>query len=512
MKMEIRKLQKEIDWTSTLVPLVVILILVAVFVLSPLGSTKTLDSIRFFLGNELGVYYLLLGLLFFAGSMYISFSPYGEIVLGQNKKSEYSSFKWGSMIFTSTMAADILFYSLCEWSLYASEAYVQNLGSIELWAPTYSLFHWGPIAWSFYVVLAASFGFMLHVRGKSKQKFSEACRPLLGSLTDGFLGKLIDLFAIFALLAGTATTFSLATPLLSAAISKVFHLSDSTTLTIQVMLAIAFIYSLAVWFGMKGIALLAKWCVYIFLVLLSYVFFGGGEAKFILETGVSSLGNMLQNFLGLSTWTDPLRLTEFPQNWTIFYWAYWMVWCVATPFFIATISRGRKIKNVILGTYGWGLAGTFTSFIILGNYGLAQQIKHGLDVSGIIASTGDVTQGILNVFETLPFSHAGLILLCVTMIAFYATTFDALTMVISYYSYKRLEVGREPDKKVRTFWAIMFILFPIGLIFGENTMKSLQSVSIIAAFPMGIIIIMIAMSFFKDAKQYLNSSKEESVL
>ncbi len=100
-------------------------------------------------------------------------------------------------------------------------------------------------------------------------------------------------------------------------------------------------------------------------------------------------------------------------------------------------------------------------------------------------------------------------MLVITMIAFYATTFDALTMVISSYSYKKLEVGQEPHKWVRSFWAILFILLPIGLLFGHNSMNSLQSVSIIAAFPMGIIVCIIAASFFKDAKQYLNNMKDQ---
>lgn len=496
-------LLESIDWISTLVPLFVILFLSLIFILSPQRSTQVLDTIRGFLGHQLGAYYVILGVAFLAGSLYIAFSEYGTIRLGAGERPEYSSFQWGTMIFTSTMAADILFYSLCEWALYANESYVQSQGSISLWAPTYALFHWGPIAWSFYTILAASFGFMLHVRGKNKQKFSEACRPLLGDKVDGLPGKLIDLFSIFALLAGTATTFSVATPLLSASISKITGLASGSLLTIGVMLFVALVYSLAVWFGMKGISLLATWCTYAFILLLAYVFFGGKEGVFILETGIASLGNMLQNFVALATWTDPLRETGFTQNWTIFYWAYWMVWCVATPFFIGSISKGRSVKNVILGTYGWGLAGTFTSFIILGNYGLAQQIKQGLDVSGLIVRTGEISQAIVEVLSTLPFPRFGLFLLSLTMVAFYATTFDALTMVISFYSYKKLRVGQEPDKIVRSFWAAMFILLPIGLIYAHNSMNSLQSVSIFAAFPMGIIILLITFSFLKDARLYL---------
>ena len=92
------------------------------------------------------------------------------------------------------------------------------------------------------------------------------------------------------------------------------------------------------------------------------------------------------------------------------------------------------------------------------------------------------------------------------MIAFYSTTFDSLTMVVSAYSYRTLPENAEPDRRLRIFWAILFILFPIALIFAENSMYSLQSVSIIAAFPMGIIMIIVIVSFFKDAGKYIAKS------
>ena len=503
------KLKKQIDWVATVVPFVGVAILCVLFMLFPTGSANVLAEIRGFLGDDCGIYYAILGLGIFLCTLYIAFSKFGNIKLGNTEKPEYSSFTWGTMIFTSTMAADILFYSLCEWTMYANESHIEDMGGIQKWASTYPLFHWGPIAWCFYIVLAVAFGFMLHVRGRNKQKFSEACRPILKDKVDGVWGKVIDLIAIFALIAGTATTFSLATPLLSTAISKVFGVASGTGLTIIILLIIALVYTFTVLFGMKGISKLASYCTYLFFALLLYVLIGGGEARYILETGFSALGNMTQNFIGMSTWMDPLRENSFPQNWTIYYWAYWMVWCVATPFFIGKISKGRTIKNTIIGGYGWGLAGTFTSFIILGNYGLAQQVKHGVDVSGYVAETGDYSQAIMKIFDTLPLTSVGLILLVITMIAFYSTTFDALTMVVSSYSYKKLDVDAEPDKRIRIFWAIIFIVLPIGLIFAENSMYSLQSVSIIAAFPIGIIVLLIVSSFFKDAKKYLEE-KEKS--
>lgn len=499
-----KQFKGQIDWVTTLVPFGIVLALAVVFMLLPEQSKIFVDTVRGFLGDTCGLYYAIFGVGVLITTLYIAFSKYGKIKLGNLEKPAYSNFAWGTMIFTSTMAADILFYSLCEWALYGSEQHVvQMQGGMQTWAPTYTLFHWGPIAWCFYVILAVAFGFMIHVRKRDRQRFSEACRPLFGNRVDGAWGRVIDIIAIFSIICATATTFSLATPLLSKGISALTGLPDSVGLTIMILLLICAVYTLAVFFGMKGISKLASYCSYLFFALLFYFLFLGGETRYILETGFQSIGNLVQNFIGMSTHIDPLRETSFAQNWTIYYWAYWIAWCCATPFFIALISKGRTIKNMVLGTYGWGLAGTFMSFIILGNYGLAQQLKHGLDVVGTIGNEGMYT-AILSIFDTLPLPWLAVLLLVITMIAFYSTTLDGITYVASSYSYKNISAEQEPSRKVRTFWSVMLIVFPIALLFAENTLYSLQSVTIIAAFPVVILSILITISFFKDAKKYLD--------
>ena len=503
MKPKQKSFLQNLDLVTTILPFGCIALLCCLFMLFPEGSANILASIRFFLGDELGSYYLLMGLGAVICSLYMAFSRFGSIKLGDMEKPQYTAFQWGSMMFTSGLAADILFYSLCEWMLYADEPHIAQMGTVQDWASVYPLFHWGPIPWSFYIILAVSFGFMIHVRKRNKQKYSEACRPLLGKKVDGVIGKLIDLTAVFALLAGTATTFSLATPLLSMALSRVLGIAETPLLTIAILVIICIVYTMAVYFGMQGVARLAASCIYLFFELLAYFLFLGGQTRYIIETGISAVGTLAQNFISLATWTDALRTSSFPQNWTIFYWAYWMVWCVATPFFIGTISKGRTIRQTVLGGYFFGLAGTFTSFIILGNYGLGLQTHGILDLMGLYRESQDLYQTIIAIFETMPMAKIGLILLAVTMIAFYATTFDALTMVASSYSYRSLDADKEPDKKVKLFWAVTLMLFPIALIFSENSMSSLQSVSIVAAFPIGFIILMIVWSFFKDADSYL---------
>lgn len=503
--METKK--RKIDPATTVIPFVIILALCALFVIKPEGSTNAVGIIRGFLGDKFGLYYLIVGLGILLVSFWIAFSDIGKIRLGgKNEKPKYSFFTWGSMIFTCGLAADILFYSFCEWIYYAQEKRVADLGSIQDWASTMPLFHWGPIPWSFYAVLAACFGFMLHVRGCTKQKYSEACRPLLKDKTDKLPGKIIDVLAVIALIAGTATTFSVSMPLLSSAVSNLFGFADSKWLSIGILLVICAAYTIAVITGMKGVSYLAKLCMCFFGALLVYVLIFGGKAFYILETGFSSLGNMVQNFIGLSTYTDPLRETSFPQNWTIFYWAYWLVWCVASPFFMGSVSRGRTVKQVILGSYIFGMSSTLVSFIVLGNYGLGSQLTGRFDAISLYEQTGNLYLTIIEIIKTLPCYQIVLILLILSMISFYSTSFDSITLVASAYSYKQIGDNEEASTKMKLFWAILLIMLPIALLFNESTMANLQAVSIIAAFPIAVVIIMIIASFIKDAKQYI---KEE---
>ena len=500
------KEKRKIDWTTMLIPFAIVVALMALFMIFPDRSKTTVDAMRGFFGDTIGLYYPILAIGSVICALYVAMtSKYGNICLGDNAVPAYSNFKWGTMIFTSTMAADIMFYSLVEWALYGGEQHVQALGGMEIWAVTFTLFHWGPLAWGFYVILAVCFGFMMHVRKLDRQRFSEACRPLLGNRVDGFVGKLIDVIAIFAIVCATATTFSLATPLLTKAMGTVFGFEVTVTITILVLLLICAVYTITVLFGVKGISKLAGICSYLFFAILVYFLFVGGETRYIIENGFQSLGNMVQNFIGLSTYMDPSRADGFAQNWTVYYWAYWLVWCVATPFFIALISKGRTLRNVVYGTFGWGLAGTYMSFIILGGYGLSQQMKHGVDAIGYIGNGGEMYEAILMIFDTLPLPALALLLLVITMIAFYSTTLDGITYVTSSYSYKQISPEEEPSRKIRAFWSIMLILLPIALLFAQNSLYSLQGVTIIAAFPIGILLILIVWSFFKDIRIWQNT-------
>ncbi|MBD7895202.1 BCCT family transporter [Limosilactobacillus sp. Sa3CUN2] len=494
------KKYKQIDWSLVTIPIIVVFGLSFLLERFPKNSQLILEGIRSFLNNQLSFLYILVGLFFFISTLYAAFSRIGRIKLGDSTdKSEYSNLCWGVMIFTSTMSADIIFYALCEWLMYSSEPFIKQKGTTMEWSLTYSLFHWGPIAWSFYLMLAVAFAYMLYVTKNKRQKFSEACRPLLGKYTDGIAGKLIDLIAIFALIAGTATTFSMSMPLLSQTVGVLFRIHQVKQLSIILICVVVSIYLIASVIGMKAISRLSTICYVFFIGLLLYVLLFSGSFSYIVDAGVQAVGNLTQNFIGMATTTHS---HSFTQNWTIYYWSYWIVWCVATPFFIGSISRGRTIKDVILRGYVWGLGGTFCAFIVLSSFGMSRQVKGLINATQLISDGQNYSQVAIKLMETLPQYRIALVLLALAMIGLYSTVFDSITMVISKYSYKQLAIEEEPSKAIRGFWAVIFMVLPMALLISNSNMDNIQSVAIIAALPTMIVMIMIVVGFYRESRNH----------
>lgn len=501
----------KIDWIITLVPFILIVGLAVFLFVFPEQSNGVISKVRFFFGDTLGSFYIVMGVGVLLVSIFLSFSKYGNIVLGgPEEKPKYNFFTWGGMMFTCGLAADILFYSFSEWVMYATNPYVTAMsgGAME-WVGVFPLFHWSFIPWAFYLVLAVVFGFMLHCRKRERQRYSEACLPILGEKhAHGLVGRIIDLFALFALLAGTATTFSVATPLMAEILVSLFGIKLSrTAVTIIILLITCAVYTYAVLHGFKGISFLAKGCIFLFFGLILLILLVGGQGRFIIENGIESLGKMVQNFIGLSTHIDPVRTNNFPQDWTIYYWAYWMVWCIAAPFFIGNISRGRTIKQTILGGYVFGVGSTIVSFVVLGNYGLGVQASGMSDFIASYQTSGDLYALIMDIVKTMPCSEIILILILVCMLLFYATSFDSIAYTAACYSYKQLRNNEKPHKLIILLWCVLLIVLPIALVFSDSSMSNIQSISIISAFPIGLIMILMILSFIKDAKLYIKEGK-----
>ncbi|MFQ6761248.1 BCCT family transporter [Lactobacillus reuteri] len=496
---------KKIDWPLIILPITGVFTVSLILTLFPVQSHHDLTIVRSFLNGHFSFFYILVAIFFLCSTLYAAFSRYGKIKLGDlNDKPQYSNLHWGILVFTSTMSADIIFYSLCEWMMYAQEPFIKQKHNIFEWSLTYSLFHWGPIVWSFYIMLAVAFAYMLFVTKNKRQKFSEACRPLFGGLIDGIVGKLIDLIAVFALIAATASTFSMSMPLLATAVGNLVGIHNIRKLSLMLLIIVVLIYLTVSVIGMKAITKLSLICYTFFIGLMIYILLFSGSMDFILDSGIQATGNLLQNFVGMAT---TINSKGFTQDWTIYYWSYWIVWCVATPFFIGSISRGRTIKDVILRGYAWGLGGTYLSFIVLSNFGISRQIQHLVNAIGDVQSGKTYSQVIMKIMETLPQYRIAVILLILSMIGLYSTVFDSITMVVSKYSYRDLSIEEDPSKLMRGMWAVVFVMLPLSLLISNSSIYNIQSVAIIAAFPTAIIMILIVISFYKKSRNSLKNNE-----
>lgn len=501
---------EKFDKSILFVPAIIVLVLGVLITIFATRAEQVISVVRTFIGENFSWYYLLFGLAAFILLLFFAFSKIGKIRLGKTTDKPMKLGTYGILIFTSTMAADILFYAMHEWTYYFNSSNaLTGAGSTDalLNSSTYAYFHWGLIPWAFYLLLAVIYGFMFFTRKKREtQSMGAMCLPLFGKckrpkLISG-LKSTTNVVAVIGLLLGTSTTFSVTTPLMTAIVCKLFGIASSPLISVGILIIIAAIYTAAVLVGHKGISIVAKITTLLFSMLLA-LFFIMGNPLFILENGIQGIGNMFVNFFQMATWTDPARASGgFVQDWTVFYWAYWIAWCVATPFFIAKISKGRTIKQALLHGGFAGLLGTFASFTVFGGFGMSAQVS-GFDFAGLIASGVAPAQCIIELICSKGnFWYVALPLLLITMFGLYASTFDALTDVVSSFSYKKLDIDKSPSKPVKIYWALLFLVLPIALIFLDTTNQLLQSMSIIGAFLLTFIMICVVISFFIELKRH----------
>ena len=454
-----------------------------------------------FMTDKLGFLYLTLGVSAFFFMIYVVFSDMGQIKLGDaDEKPEFATASWAAMLFCGGIGASILYWGCIEWAYYyQSPPFQLEPGSEEAvrWAATYGLFHWGPIAWSIYLIPALPIAYFFYVRKQPVLKVSSALMPVLGEeRTKGPIGKIVDVLFICGLLGGAATTLGLAAPLIGEGLHHLFGIPQNTLSQIAVLLVCTAIFAYSSYAGLeKGIKILSNINFWGAMGLLAFVL-AVGPTIFMLETGLDSLGRMLSNFFVMATWAEPFggyatfENTHFPQDWTIFYWAWWLVFAPSMGLFVARISRGRTIKQMVSGSIFFGSLGCFLFFMILGNYGLSLQLSGQLDVVGILNSQG-ATKAIFSMLDQLPMSTLVIAVFTLLCVIFTATTFDSTSYILA--SVVQNNVTEEPMRWNRMFWAFTLSLLPTVLMF-LGGLSTLQTAAIVGGLPLLGISLMLMIS------------------
>ena len=505
---------KIIDWPTFIGAFLLLMAVTLPLVFFPESGRVIVGQANEYMTTNFGILYLAMGLGAFFFLIFVAFSKNGHIKLGEEgEEPEFNTFSWAAMLFAAGIGSSILYWSVIEWVYYyQGPPFGLEPESPEAipWATAYGMFHWGPIAWAIYTLPALPIAYFYYVRKKSVLKVSEAVRPVLGKWVDGPLGKIIDILFIFGLLGGAGTTLALGTPMIAEGVNYLTGIPVNLITQALIMLLCTIIFAISSASGLKkGIKVLSDLNIWLALFLLAVVLFFG-PTRFIVETTFNGVGLILDNFFRMATWAEPFGnlggFTEsgFPEAWTVFYWAWWLVYAPFVGLFIARISRGRTIRSMIFGTMIYGTLGCVLFFGIFGNYGLHLQLTGQFDVISFMETNGPAAT-IIAVVSQLPFSYLMVLVFTVLSIIFLATTFDSSSYILA--SVVQKSVDGEPLLWNRLFWAFTLCILPLSLLF-LGGLDTLQTASIVGGFPLIFIMFLLGWSFMRASNRDIEASDD----
>ncbi|MEG1940649.1 MAG: BCCT family transporter, partial [Eubacterium sp.] len=500
---EIKEEQRNIDWVMIGIVLAFVVIVCACLFISPDWSRNIISGVNKFVSVNFGFVYIWVVAISILLCVILGCSKYRNIKLGEGKK-EYSEFSWASMMFCASMAAGFIYWGSIEWVYHymAPPFAVEPLSAKAAeYAATLPIFHWGISAWSVYLIPAVAFAFVHFNLKQERFDVGNVCREVLGDRVDGVLGKVLNIFFIFGLLGGVGTALGIGSPLVSACLNKLFGIEDTPLLRFGVMVLVTCIFTISAYKGIKkGIKILSDINIYMMLAAV-VVLFVLGNTTFIIKMQTTALGKMIQEFIHLSTYMDPVNNTGHPETWIVFYWAWWVSYSIFMGLFIAKISKGRTIKQVIFGGLGYGFLGSFTFFSIFTNFFMDQQLSGAYDVvKGVTENGGPAT--VVDVFSKLPIGTVFVVAILITSIISMATNFDSAAYTLAMVSSKKIQLGERPSKSLTIFWALCMAAIPMTLMIFGGSLAELQTLSIIMALPTCIVYAIIVLSCFKMLEKY----------
>ena len=493
---------------------VALLLLLAVPLLAyPVESASGLQGLFQSLSTNCGVVYLLAGVTCFLFLVWLGLSRYGSIKLGdKDDPVAFREFSWAGMLFCAGIGAGLMRWAPVEWGYYYRSpphgVAAESLAAAD-WASAYPLFHWGPIAWAIYCLPALAIAYPYHVKKVPWLRFSTALHGILGDQgLQGPIAKIIDILFVLSLLCGAGYSMGVSTPLISGAFCHLTGMEDGFALQVITALTCAILFSTSAYFGLrKGIKLLSDWNVYLSLALLLFILVVG-PTLFILKSSLSSLGFMTQNFVVMSTWMDPFTESGFVESWTVFYWAWWIAYAPFVGLFVAKISRGRTIRQVIVGMLVYGSAGCMLFFMIMGNYAMhLDTVENAGILTTLNSENGGYVSAITQVLDSLPLSKIAIGAFCLICVVLCATTYDSASYTISAAVTKTQSFGQDPARWNRVFWAFALAALPIALLWGDANKETrsaetaMQSILLLASLPIIFIGVLSAWSLTKQLKR-----------
>lgn len=485
-------IEKGIFWPGIICVLIVVLFMI---IFEP-QAKKAISAIFNFCTNQLGFIYTWFGVIALAVVAWLGFGKYGDIRLGgPDAKPDFSRWSWIAMFFCSGIGTSLIYWSAIEWTYYYKSppfgVEAQTQAAAE-WAAMYGIFHWGPIGWVLYVLCAFPIGYAYYNRKMSGMRLSTACAGVIGEKNAvGGFGKVIDILMIFGLVGGTGTALASGTPMLAAAVCRMFGIEHTPNVDLFVVFIWTIIFTVSVVLGLKkGIKILSDINVVAVFILCGIILIVG-PTFFMINMFTDSMGLMIKEFARMSFYTDPVGKSMFPQWWTIFYWAWWIAYGPYMGIFIARISRGRTFRDMALTVTLGGSAGCALFFMIFGNSAMYAELNGVYPVLDTMKADG-APAAILGYLMNLPMSGLILPLFIFVGFVYSGTTVDSSAYAIATVASKDMKEGAEPALFNRAFWAIALgaialVLMKLGGLAPLKTSSIVVSVPLIFLMGMSII-------------------------
>jgi len=468
--------------------------LIAYASLLPQSANALFKSVNGWIIAEAGWFYLLAVGAFVVFLLAIAISSFGEIKLGPDEaEPDYSYGTWVAMLFSAGMGIGIVFYGVAEPVMHFSnppDAQPRTPQAARD-AMEITFFHWGIHAWAIYGLVGLALAYFGYRRGQPLA-IRSAFHPILGDRAHGPIGDVIDIFTVVGTLAGLATSLGLGVSQLNASMSYLMGLPQNLETQLALIAVVTVLATITVATGLdNGIRRMSEMIIIVSCVLMLMIL-ALGPTAFLLQAFVENVGLYLNGFIARTFHIYAYQPTDWVGTWTLFYWAWWISWSPFVGMFIARISRGRTIRQFLIGVLFAPAGFSFVWFTIFGDVAiwLDMHEAHG-EISRIVAENMPIA--LFTVFDYLPFSTLLAWITGLLVAVYFITASDAGALVIAMITSRDDE---EPVLWLRIFWALTCGGIAACLLLAGG-LDAVQMVAVIAALPLSVVLLVMCYGIWK---------------
>jgi len=450
------------------------------------------SAIQNFIVGKFGWFYVFAVAVFILFALGVAMSSMGHIKLGpDDSEPDFSTFSWFAMLFSAGMGIGIMFYGVAEPILHYASPPIGKGQTVEAarQAMELAFFHWGLHAWAIYAVMGLSLAYFGFRQGLPLTVRS-ALYPIIGERIHGWIGHLVDIFAVLGTMFGVATSLGLGVMQVNAGLNYLFDIPQDTTVQMILIAVITLMATTSVVSGINaGIRRLSEINLVLAILLMLFVL-AVGPTVFLLTATVQNTGAYLSDLVNKTFTLYAYQPNAWIGNWTLFYWGWWISWSPFVGMFIARVSRGRTIREFVVGVLLVPAAFTFLWFTVFGNTALEMEMNGTANI--VAAVQDDVAVALFKFLQHLPFSSISMGLATILVVTFFVTSSDSGSLVIDI-----ITSGGQEDPPVwqRIFWALTEGVVAALLLLAGG-LVALQTGAITTGFPLGIILLFVCYGLF----------------